>query len=215
MTRTIKLFVVAILSIFAIGVTGIALATDYGFNETNPAVIEKHTKSALTEWVLENAHTTLTNDKANAIVNIVYKYAQEHSIDPVLILSIIHNESGFRENVTSAHGAKGLMQVMPRWHKDKLKGRSPYSAAVSIEVGTKIIDDCLDKFNNVTAKALNCYSGGGGKKYQTKIALSHKKMRNHLVEYLFQNQLPLYSSNNFQQPRLLHETTKVLLAAAQ
>lgn len=215
MTKSIKLFVGIILTILAFGVTGIALATGFSFNETDPVTIQKHTKSALTEWVLDNAHTKLTNDKASSIVNTVYKYAQEHSIDPLLILSIIHNESGFRENVTSAHGAKGLMQVMPRWHKDKLRGRSPYSAHVSIEVGTKIIDDCLDKFNNNTMRALNCYSGGGGKKYQTKIASSHKKMRNHLVEYQFEKQLPIYSFNNFQQPRLPQETTTVLVAAAQ
>lgn len=215
MTKTIKLFVGLVLSILAFGVTGVALATSFGFQEADPVIVEKHTKEALSDWVLDNAHTKMSTDKAKSIVNIVYRYAQEHSIDPLLILSIIHNESGFRENVTSAHGAKGLMQVMPRWHRDKIKGRNPNTAQVSVEVGTKIISDCLDKFNNSTTKALNCYSGGGGKTYQTKIASSHKKIRNHLVEYQFEKQLPIYSSNTFQQPRLLQEASQVFLAAIQ
>lgn len=215
MTRTIKLYVGVILTILALGATGVALATGFSFHEADPVVVEKHTKEALSEWVQDNAHIKMSGEKAKTIVNIVYKYAQEHSIDPLLILSIIHNESGFRENVTSAHGAKGLMQVMPRWHKDKLKGRNPNTAQVSVEVGTKIIGDCLDKFKNSTNKALNCYSGGGGKTYQTKIASSHKKIRNHLVEYQFEKQLPVYSSNTFYQPRLLQEASQVLLAAIQ
>jgi len=44
-------------------------------------------------------------------------------IDPTLVLAIAAVESKFNpEPVNPATGARGLMQIMPRWHQDKILG---------------------------------------------------------------------------------------------
>jgi len=81
----------------------------------------------------------------------------------------MRTESGFISNAKSRYGAIGLMQVVPRYHREKLQKRNPNKESVSIEVGVQILKDCFNKFNDNKYKSLNCYSGGGGKKYSTTV----------------------------------------------
>jgi len=121
------------------------------------------------EWVKKNAQIKLSDNQVREIVKEVYAQSYSKDLDPHMVLSMIKNESGFRLKARSREGALGLMQVIPRWHKDKLKGRDPTDAAVSIDVGTTILNDCLIKHKNNHLKSLNCYSGGGGLAYFQKI----------------------------------------------
>ncbi|HMV00346.1 MAG TPA: transglycosylase SLT domain-containing protein, partial [Rhodocyclaceae bacterium] len=41
-------------------------------------------------------------------------------LDPLLIIAVIGVESGFNPLSQSSAGAQGLMQVLPRYHRDKL-----------------------------------------------------------------------------------------------
>lgn len=139
-------------------------------------------QDASIEWVKINTHNKISDKQAQIIVRNVYAQALSKNINPHMVLSMIKNESGFRDNVRSREGAIGLMQIIPRWHRDKLQGRSPINSVVSIEVGTTILSECLDKFKNNHLKSLNCYSGGGGLKYFTKIKT-------------FQNDLKIFVKN--------------------
>ena len=123
----------------------------------------------LIEWVKDNAQIKLNDSDALKIIREAYAQGYSSNISPHLILAMIKIESGFRHKARSTEGATGLMQVIPKWHKDKLKNRNPTDVKVSIEVGTKILSDCFVKHNNNSLKALNCYSGGGGKKYFNKV----------------------------------------------
>lgn len=143
-------------------------------------------RSAMVEWVADHAQEKLDTVKSALIVDHATYQAQRHAIDPALILAVIRTESGFREKAKSNHGARGLMQVIPYWHRDKLKGRNPLDAKVSIEVGTQVLSDCLKKHNGNRLKALSCYSGGGGKKYYSKV-LGHKQsLKNHLQQATYE-----------------------------
>jgi soluble lytic murein transglycosylase-like protein len=146
---------------------------------------------ALVDWVIDNAQDTLSLNKAKKFVTTAIRYANKHSLDPLLVLSIIRNESGFREQARSSGGAKGLMQVIPFWHKDKLQGRNPYDTNVSIEVGTQILKDCWVKHDGNALKATSCYSGGGGKKYYQKINTSYLDVKRFIVEQQFLNEEPI------------------------
>lgn len=127
-------------------------------------------------WVKDNAHSNLTNDKISLILNQVYIEAESKSINPHLLLAMIKTESGFREKARSVEGAVGLMQIIPRYHKDKIKNRDPTNLKVSIEVGSQILYDCLNKFNKNFSKSLNCYSGGGGREYTNKVISNQRNI---------------------------------------
>ncbi len=203
MRRMFQMSIVTIIAVLSVFFSFAAVANhNYFYSDEASVKSEQSVITALTLWVVDNAHTRLTYDRANVIVRGVFEKSKQHNVDPVLVLSIIQTESGFHEKAKSSHGARGLMQVIPYWHRDKLKGRDPLTAGVNIEVGTRIITDCLDKFDNSTAKALNCYSGGGGKRYATKVANNHAKMRSSITAYLFEKEIPIQTVSSFQRPRM-------------
>lgn len=47
------------------------------------------------------------------VVDMAIKEAIRQNADPLLVLAVINQESGFRTHATSACGARGLMQLMP------------------------------------------------------------------------------------------------------
>lgn len=73
--------------------------------------------------------------------------ASETRLDPLLILAVMSVESSFRPDVQSPMGAKGLMQVMPRVHADKLAPYGGVDAAsipeVNIRVGALILKQTI------------------------------------------------------------------------
>ncbi|GHU31812.1 transglycosylase [Betaproteobacteria bacterium] len=87
---------------------------------------------------------------------------QERRIDPLLILAIIGVESGFNPFAESAMGARGLMQVIPRFHMDKVPEgmgvRHLFDPAVNIRVGVHVLDEAIRRRGGLTA-GLQSYSG--------------------------------------------------------
>jgi hypothetical protein len=53
-------------------------------------------------------------------VAVAYRAASEVGLDPLLVLAVISIESRFNPIAESAMGAKGLMQIIPKYHRAKL-----------------------------------------------------------------------------------------------
>lgn len=132
------------------------------------------------KWVLAQTHDRLDINSAKSIVKAVYEHSYNKYLDPFLILSIIYKESTFNKNAVGYGGSVGLMQVLVSAHNDKLKDKNPFDINTSISIGTTIFKQCYTKHKNVE-KALNCYSGGGGKKYSDRVLNAKKK----LVKFVF------------------------------
>lgn len=127
------------------------------------------------------AHITYTNKKlstakAEKIVDSAYLHANLSNLNPLLILGLIKAESHYNPTAHNSYGATGLMQVVPRFHKDKLKGRNPYDIETNISVGTLILSNCLSKHSHNLSLALHCYSGGAGSHYHAKIHSERSKL---------------------------------------
>lgn len=134
-------------------------------------------------WIYDNSVEKVSIQQATKIARIAYTESSNENVNPHLVLALMKTESSFNETAISNHGAKGLMQVIPRFHKDKLKGRSPTNSSVSIEVGTKILSDCLNKHSYNVLKGLNCYSGGGGAKYRDAVLKNQASLKNYVAQY--------------------------------
>lgn len=119
-------------------------------------------------WIQTTTKGKVVESEAKTIVRDAYANSFSKNLDPKLVVVIMKIESNFRSRVTSSAGAKGIMQVMPRFHKDKLLGRDPFLNKVSTEVGTTVLKDCMIKHKNYLQKALDCYSGGS-KTYHAKV----------------------------------------------
>ena len=95
-------------------------------------------------------------------VEYVYEICEEYCICPELVLAMIETESGGRAGVISKSGAVGLMQIVPKWHTDRMERLGvtniydPYS---NILVGVDYISELASKYNEVPV-VLMCYNEG-------------------------------------------------------
>jgi soluble lytic murein transglycosylase-like protein len=72
---------------------------------------------------------------------------RERHLDPLLIIAVIAIESRFNPFAESPMGAQGLMQVVPRFHQDKLPegaGRFPlFNPVTNVQVGTQVLQESI------------------------------------------------------------------------
>lgn len=83
-------------------------------------------------------------------------------VDPMLIVAVMAVESGFNPIAESPMGAQGLMQVIPRFHQDKLEAvtdnRSLLDPVVNIHVGTLVLKEYIRSTGSLEA-GLQQYAG--------------------------------------------------------
>ncbi len=107
-------------------------------------------------------------------IDLLRREGEARDVDPLLMLSLIRQESLFDTNATAAAGEKGLMQVIPStakyiaerldWqdyqHSDLFR---PYAG---IAFGAYYIDEQLDFFDQNAIVALAAYNAGPGRAYE-------------------------------------------------
>jgi Transglycosylase SLT domain len=100
-----------------------------------------------------------TDTKSNSYDPIIEKYANNYSLDPSLIRSIIATESGFNPKAVSPKGARGLMQLMPATAK-RLGVSNSFDPEENIRGGVKHFRSLMDSFKNDLALSLAAYNAG-------------------------------------------------------
>jgi hypothetical protein len=82
-------------------------------------------------------------------------------LDPLLIVAVMAVESGFNPIAESPMGAQGLMQVIPRFHQDKLEKLSAgnlLDPKVNIEVGAMVLKESIRRAGSLE-DGLQQYAG--------------------------------------------------------
>lgn len=105
-----------------------------------------------------------------AYLDYVIQNAQRYNLDPLLILSIMREESHFRPAVVSPAGAKGLMQIMPKTGSLVSKSLNIVDfepqmldiPEINIQLGSWYLSQLLIKFNNQLPLAIASYNAGPG-----------------------------------------------------
>lgn len=100
---------------------------------------------------------------SGAFVRAAYEAGAELSLDPLLILAIMAIESGYNPVARSSMGALGLMQVIPRYHPEKLEDHGGGEEAlldpeINIRVGALVLHEYLRRFRDLEP-ALQKYAG--------------------------------------------------------
>jgi soluble lytic murein transglycosylase-like protein len=115
---------------------------------------------AVTEFISKRYR--VAQDAIAGFVAIAYRAGNERKVDPLLILAVMAVESRYNPVAESSMGAKGLMQVMPKFHADKLAEHGGESALldphINIQVGAQILREYLRRFGE-TETALQMYAG--------------------------------------------------------
>lgn len=96
------------------------------------------------------------------LVTIAHAAGQQIGVDPLLIIAVIAVESRFNPIAESVAGAKGLMQIIPRYHTDKFRDfggvKAVFDPEANIVVGSQIIKEYLARTGNLNS-ALQLYVG--------------------------------------------------------
>lgn len=83
-------------------------------------------------------------------------------LDPLLIIAIIGIESGFNPLAQSVMGAQGLMQVIPRYHRDKLPrdvaNTSFLDPVSNVRVGAQVLHEAIRRQGGLV-EGLQYYAG--------------------------------------------------------
>lgn len=162
---------------------------------------EQHPKSALKE--LEKMSPSMQTKVANIATFIrsvnskidkktawreaaaIVHYCAKYNISPELAAGVAKTESNFNPEVTSKAGARGVMQVMWKYHAGMLKAKGIASSQEqlfdperSIESGILLLSRYAETYGSIQ-KALNRYYGKVSDSYAKKINRNVAMLQNH------------------------------------
>jgi hypothetical protein len=104
----------------------------------------------------------VSKDVTLDLVGIAHAAGHQLGLDPLLIMAMIAVESRYNPIAESVAGAKGLMQIIPKYHADKLDGfggeKAVFDPATNILVGAQILKEYLGRTGNLSM-ALQMYAG--------------------------------------------------------
>ena len=88
--------------------------------------------------------------------------ARKRNMDPLLLIAVISVESRFNPFSQSPMGAQGLMQIIPRYHQDKVPNTTaeqPFLDPVTnVQIGAQILQEAIRQQGSL-AEGLQYYAG--------------------------------------------------------
>jgi len=108
----------------------------------------------------------VSKDALEPYIRLAYSAGQKTRIDPLLIVAVMAVESTFNPIAESVMGAKGLMQIIPKYHQDKLTGPQGRKLNVldpetNILAGAKVLREYATRTGEDLVAALRLYGGFG------------------------------------------------------
>ena len=127
----------------------------------------------LAEYVSKRYRVSM--DATVDMVSTAYTAGEQTGLDPLLILAVMAVESRFNPIAESVAGAKGLMQVIPKYHMEKIMAFGGEKAVLEPEtnilVGAKILREYIARSGDLTV-GLQMYNGAldsTGNQYADKV----------------------------------------------
>jgi len=126
------------------------------------AVTEDRRQRLVAEFMARKYRVSV--DAVQDLVRTAHAAGKQLGLDPQLLVAVMSVESGFNPIAESVAGAKGLMQVIPKYHLDKLAEFGGEQAILdpraNIIVGAKILKEYLLASGGDLFAALQTYAGG-------------------------------------------------------
>ena len=121
---------------------------------------EQLARAALPQFIANRYR--VADEVVTDIVRVAFRAAEAQALDPLVVLAIVATESGYNPIAESVVGAKGLMQIIAKFHADKLApfgGEDAlFEPEVNIRVGSQILRDYLRRYGDLEI-ALQVYAG--------------------------------------------------------
>ena len=103
-------------------------------------------------------------------LDLIHPMSKQYGLDPLLVSSLIRQESLFQGEVTSSAYAQGLMQIIPptgeyiarQLHWSNYQTKDLYRPHINVAFGVFYLDEQLGIFNDNKYAALAAYNAGPG-----------------------------------------------------
>ena len=125
----------------------------------------------------------VSEDVTFDLVTFAHAAGHQLGLDPLLIIAVMAVESRFNPIAESVAGAKGLMQVIPKYHPEKLQEYGGEGAVfdprTNILVGSQILKEYLRRTGSMNA-ALQMYAGAADDEqdvYTTKVMSEKQRLQ--------------------------------------
>ncbi len=125
---------------------------------------------------------TIAAEATERMVQAAHRAAGEVGLDPLLVLAVIAIESRFNPIAESAMGAKGLMQIIPKYHRAKLDAHGGEESVLdpesNIMVGARILQEYVHRTGTLEA-GLQFYNGAfwdGSAQYAQKVMAERERL---------------------------------------
>ncbi len=131
----------------------------------------------------------LEPDVEQIYLDSVAKWSAHYSMPPLLVLSIIWRESFFDASTISSANARGPMQVIYTYHKEKLDRINKtendlHDIDTGIRIGVEILREYFDRYERNIFRAMQAYVGGEHKTYARDILTRYFNARIYIEEQL-------------------------------
>lgn len=156
--------------------------------------IRRNKRQKIVNYLLKNYE--VNEEKARLMVRSAELAARKYQLELELLMAIIFVESSYNPEAKSKAGAIGLMQVVPKWHLDKINPYGDievlYDIPTNIEIGTSILMEYFRKEGNWLS-ALHRYNGSlqdQSLKYSNRVMTKYrllKRMVYYENSYQYQN----------------------------
>jgi soluble lytic murein transglycosylase-like protein len=117
-------------------------------------------------------------EQVRRLVRTTERVASRHGLQPELLLAIIETESSFNPEARTGYGARGLMQVVPRFHPEVVAAvGGPHrldEPEANLEAGARILTSYVERSGSLQ-KALTRYSGGASS-YAAKVVKRQREL---------------------------------------
>ncbi len=133
--------------------------------ESNPLKSSTTSNSISNSMTVNIATGSVKFDSAKsalALTDVVNSASATYHLDPDLVNSVIHAESGFKSNAVSRKGAQGLMQLMPGT-ATQLGVTDALDPQDNVTGGSRYLRELLERYNFDLVKALAAYNAGPGR----------------------------------------------------
>jgi soluble lytic murein transglycosylase-like protein len=117
------------------------------------------------------------------LVGVAFDVGQQVGLDPLLILAVMAVESRLNPIAESEFGAKGLMQVIPKYHQDKLEALGGEDTVLdpftNVMLGASILKEYIRRTGNLES-GLQFYNGAladTSSEYAQKVIAEQERLR--------------------------------------
>ncbi|MDP3440358.1 MAG: transglycosylase SLT domain-containing protein [Azonexus sp.] len=125
----------------------------------------------------------VSTDALEPIFATAQTVGRELRLDPLLIVAVIGVESGFNPFSQSVFGAQGLMQVVPRFHLDKLPDEADHQSAfldpvTNVQVGARVLQESIRRHGGLE-NGLQQFGGAmkdPERRYSTKVLAEKQRL---------------------------------------